>query len=175
MKVSACLVTRGNVDMGPILDSIPFDDVIVWNNALQKDFGLYGRYEAITEAKHDVIVTQDDDLIVTCWPELLEAYRPGILVCNYPEPWDIPWVARGAIFDRDLPRKAFETYLESHRFDHDFTHYLCDGIFGLLTPTHVVDYGSEDLPYCNDGGRISTSPGWYDDKRRLIQSRCAEL
>lgn len=174
-EVSAVLVTRGDVDMAPILDSLPFSDVIIWNNAEREDKGIFGRYAGIAEAKHDVIVTQDDDLIVTCWDALLEAYEPGVVVCNYPEPWDIPWVARGAIFDRDLPQRAFDVYAAAHEFDHDFTHFMCDGIFTLLSQTKVIDEGSEDLPWCNDPGRVSTERGWYDKRRPLIQSRCAAL
>ena len=174
MNVTACLVTRGNVDMQPILDSIPDEwEKIVWNNAERDDLGIYGRYAAIAEATHDVIVTQDDDLIVTCWEQLLEAYEPGVLTVNYPQPWDIPWVARGAIFDRHLPAEAFAIYDTAHPRDRDFTHYICDGIFAQLTPKRkVVDYGSVDLPYCNDSGRISTEGGWYGERRDLIPARC---
>lgn len=175
MNVSACLVTRGDVDLAPILDSLPFDDIVVWNNTEREDLGIYGRYAAIAEAKHDVIVTQDDDLIVTCWPELLRCYQPGVLTVNYPHPWDIPWVARGAIFDRNLPGLAFGRYWQQFELDRTFTHYICDGVFATLTDTRVVDFGSTDLAWCNNPGRISTSPGWYDDKRPLILERCTPL
>ena len=173
MRVSACLVTRGNVDLEPILATLPYDDVVVWNNSEREDLGIYGRYAAIAEAKHPVIFTQDDDLLVTCHDQLANHYRPGRLVCNYPHPWDIPWVARGALFDRDLPERAFAKYrARGYQHDRDFTHWICDGVFAMLTPFDVVDYGSEDLPWCNDSGRVSTTGGWYDDKRPLIHARC---
>jgi hypothetical protein len=31
-EVSAVLVTRGNVDLSPVLDSLIFEDVVVWSN-----------------------------------------------------------------------------------------------------------------------------------------------
>lgn len=162
--------------MGPILESLPFDDIVVWNNAEREDLGIYGRYAAIAEAKHDVIVTQDDDLIVTCWPQILEAYQPDTLTVNYPQPWDIPWVARGAVFDRHLPERAFQRWDVMYERDRDFTHYQCDGVFAILTANrHVIDCGSTDLPYCNDQGRISTSGGWYNDKRPAIFDKCGAL
>jgi hypothetical protein len=176
MKVSAVIPTRGDVDLSPILETLDWcDDVVVWNNAKQDDLGIYGRYAAINHAEHQIVVTQDDDVLVTCWEDILAAYQPGVLTVNYPEPWDIPWVARGAIFDRDLPEKAFQRYDEAFARDHYFTHYACDGVFALLTETKVIDFGSEDLPHGLDVGRISTSPGWYDEKRPLIQERCKVL
>lgn len=168
--------TRGDVGMDLILDSLAmFDELIVWDNSQREDLGIYGRYAAIAEARNDVIVTQDDDLLVHGWIELLSSYDPDVLTVNYPEPWNIPWVARGAVFHRDLPSGAFGVYLAAHPFDHLFTHYICDAVFGLLTPVNVLDLGSEDLPHCNAQGRISTSPGWYDGARPEAQRRCEAL
>lgn len=175
VKVSACLVTRGDCDMTPILDTLPYDEVIVWDNSKRDDFGIFGRYAAIAEAKHDVIYTQDDDLTVTCHDRLLAAYEPGRVLCNYPQPWDIPWVARGALFHRDMPAAAFRRYLDVWPLDRLFTHHICDGIFTLLSQCKVVDYGSVDLPHGFADGRVSTQPGWYDDKRPELQRRAAQL
>lgn len=175
--VTLTIPTRGDVDLSPILDSLPpFGQVIVWDNSVRSDLGIFARYAAVYGAEKKVIATQDDDLIVTCWDEILAAYSPGRLTVNYPEPWDIPWVARGAIFDRHLPASAFCRYFRSFPFDRYFTHYACDGVFSLLTPdVNVIDVGSVDLSYGFDGGRVSTSPGWYDEKRPLIQRRCEEV
>lgn len=176
-QVSAILVTRGDVALTEIVESLsPFNEVIVWNNSQREDLGIYGRYAAIHEAKNTVIAVQDDDVLVTCWDEILAAYEPGRLTVNYPEPWDIPWVARGAVFDCELPGVAFARYLAVHPFDRYFTHQACDGVFGLLTEeVQVIDHGSEDLPHGFHDGRVSTTPGWYDAARPLIQQRCNEL
>lgn len=174
--VSAVLVTRGDVDLAEIIESLPYDDIVVWDNSKRTDHGIYGRYAGIREAKNPIIYVQDDDLLVTCHEKLLAAYQPGVLTVNYPQPWDIPWVARGGIFDSDLPGKAFGRYLAAYPFDRYFTHYACDGIFALLTDqVEVIDEGSVDLPASLRPGRVSTSPGWYDNYRPLIQERCNPL
>lgn len=175
-EVSAVLVTRGDVDLTPILLTLQWcDDVIVWDNSRREDLGIYGRYAAIAEAKHKVVYTQDDDVVVTCHKKLLKAYEPGVLTVNYPEPWDIPWVARGGVFDRDLPGRAFEVYLSKWEYDGLFTHGICDAVFGLLSETNVVDYGSRDLPHANADGRVSTTAGWYNERRPLAALRCDML
>lgn len=175
--VTLCIPTRGDIDLAPILSRLPdFHDVIVWDNSVRRDFGIYARYVAGWLAETSVIATQDDDLVVTCWDQILAAYQPGRLTVNYPEPWDIPWVARGAIFDQSLPFKSFLPYWQNYPFDEFFTHHACDGIFSLLAAdVEVIDGGSEDLPQGFATGRVSTSPGWYDDKRPELQRRCEGL
>lgn len=90
MKVSAIIVTRGNVDLRPVLDSLPKHwEQVVWNNSgsldgqratvsvrrpgdrdwrsteeTGPDRAVYGRYAAIRFASHPTIYVQDDDVIV---------------------------------------------------------------------------------------------------------------
>ena len=76
-KVSACLVTRGDCDMQPIIDSLISQgilDIVIWDNSIREDMGIYGRYAAIAEAKNKVIITQDDDVIVSDYKAILKAY-----------------------------------------------------------------------------------------------------
>ena len=174
--VACVIVTRGDVDLEPILETLPFGEILVWDNSKHTDLGIYGRYQAITQAHADVIVTQDDDLLVADWDAIVAAYEPGVLTVSYPEPWDIPWVARGAIFDRDLPTVAFDRYFAAYPFDELFTHRICDAVFALLTDqVKVIDVGSTDLPVGFADGRVSTGGGWYDRDRPEAQRRCAEL
>lgn len=86
MNVSAIIVTRGDVDLKPILLSLPEEwETLTWDNgqgALFRrvlsstqakivlgeplpDLGVYGRYAAIEYASHDLIYVQDDDVIVS--------------------------------------------------------------------------------------------------------------
>lgn len=171
MNVSAVIVTRGDVDISPILGSLPFDDIVVWDNSQREDLGLYGRYAGIAECEHDVIYVQDDDLICLRPAELLEHYEPGSVICNWQGAYDIPFPGRGAMFDRDLPAQVFDRYFEQFEMDHWFTHFGCDGVFALLADVRVGDFGMEHLPHAFNPGRISASPGWYDDKRLLIKER----
>jgi hypothetical protein len=177
-QVSAVLVTRGDCDLTDIelsLVEAGIRDVVIWDNSQRDDMGIYGRYRAIKQAKNTVVVTQDDDVLVTCWDEILAAYEPGVLTVNYPEPWDIPWVARGSIFDCELPAAAFDRYLDGFPFDQLFTHRICDAVFALLSDTKVIDHGSTDLPHGFDDGRVSTSQGWYDRDRPEAQRRCSQI
>lgn len=171
VNVSAVLVTRGNVDLAPIVRSLPFDDIVVWDNSQREDLGLYGRYAGIAEAKHDVIYVQDDDLLCTRTLEMVEHYEPGRVLVNWQGAYDIPFPGRGSLFDRGLPEKVFALYRQHFTADRWFTHFGCDGIFALLADTKVGDFGFEHLPHAFDEGRLSTSPGWFDDKRLLIQER----
>lgn len=177
-NVSVVIPTRGDVDMSPItknLKTAGFVDLVIWDNSKRVDEGIFGRYAAIPEAKHDVIVTQDDDLLVHAWDEILAEYEPGVLTVNYPEPWDVPWVACGSVFDRDLPKQAFARYLAEYPYDFLFTHRICDAVFALLSKTHVIDVGYEDLPHGYNAGRVSTTSGWYDRDRPEGQRRCQKI
>jgi hypothetical protein len=113
VSVSAIIVTRGDVDLGPVLDSLPTEwEIVTWNNGegycrvlgpipgplgSQRDvpdLSVYGRYAAIEYASHDLIYVQDDDVIVSdpraivhAW--LIAANRSGMsettVVCNMPQ------------------------------------------------------------------------------------------
>lgn len=86
MNVSAVIVTRGDVDLAPILESLPGEyEVIVWDNlagmywardpvlnqrpAYERvrvdDLAVYGRYAAIEHAAGELIYVQDDDVVVS--------------------------------------------------------------------------------------------------------------
>lgn len=89
VNVSAIIVTRGDVDLAPILDSLPADwERVVWDNgaghvtvdgaivvsldrAWPGDVGVYGRYAAIEAAEGELIYVQDDDVVVSD-PEAIE-------------------------------------------------------------------------------------------------------
>jgi len=90
-EVSACIATRGDVDMSPILDSLPEGwEVIIWNNGLGLvgtwrpgeqiddievgDLGPHGRFAAIEYASHDLILVQDDDVIISDPQAIVDAW-----------------------------------------------------------------------------------------------------
>ena len=87
MKVSACLVTRGDVEMQPIIDSLScFDEIVIWDNGARSiqrsdgwaevctDLSVYGRYAAIEYASHDLIYVVDDDVIVSDPQAIVQAW-----------------------------------------------------------------------------------------------------
>ncbi len=166
--------------MTPITDSLKaqgIGDIVIYDNSKRSvDMGIYGRYAAIAEAKNKVIVTQDDDVIVSDYKSILAKYEPGKLVVNYPQPYDVPWPSAGSVFDKGLPQAAFDRYFELWPIDHLFTHKVCDCVFSMLTPFVIVmDVGYEDLPHGYAPGRVSTSEGWYDRDRPEGRRRCQEI
>ena len=184
-QVSAVLVTRGNVDMGPIVDSLIFDDIVIWDNSVEpQDQMTFGRCLAIERAKHDIIYSQDDDLIHS--PEnqlrLLEQYEPGVLVgCMWDE-WsagaaaqgiphgydDLVFAGSGAIYDRDIPPAAVDRYLECFPLD-DFFRLWADTIIGIIAPTRQVDIRFEVLPSASDDYRMCNQSGAVQNKKDAIQ------
>lgn len=137
MNVSAIVVTRGNVELDEIIDSVPSGwEVIEWNNGAQAAYrhpapntywnapnvGVYGRYAAIEKAQGDVIYVQDDDVVLEpgSFDALLAAYEPGVVTANM-SAWhqqhtlDSALVGFGSVFDRDLPAQAFARFFAGVR------------------------------------------------------------
>ncbi len=145
--VTACLVTRGDVDLDPILETFPdYADVIIWGPD-RPELHVYGRYAAMAEATTPVVYTQDDDCLFRHHEELLALYENGRIVSTYghgdtPDGYDdMCLVHGGAIMGRGLPRWAFAEYLERWPRDEGFLREA-DMINGTITPhTHT------DLPY----------------------------
>jgi tetratricopeptide (TPR) repeat protein len=160
--VSAVIVTRGNVDLMPILETIPFKDIVIWNNAEREhDYKVFGRYAAIPEAKNPVIYWQDDDVIFTAFDELLAAYEPGRVVVNMDQAWidgagyqDSPaLMGAGSLCDAQLPAQIFAQYLAVHPFDDDLL-VEADFAFGTLAPWKRVDLGYQVRTFSDDADRL---------------------
>ena len=180
--VCAAIPTRGNVDLGPILATLPYAEIRVRNERYRAPQGCYGRYLAAYDTRKPLIYLQDDDLLFTAHEELLALYEPGKIVCNMPSPWyeqtgydrlDQCLVGAGSIMDAGLPYPAIDKYLNEYPADDLFYDY-CDVVVGMLTPYVRVDLGYEVLPYASDPGRIHTSPGAQERKEEM-QRRVKEL
>jgi hypothetical protein len=181
--VSAVIVTRGDVDLSPILATLPYEDVVVWDNSKRKtDEGIYGRYLAIKQAKSKVIYFQDDDLLFTAHDELIAAYEPGKIVANMPSPWyeresydelGCALVGAGALVPRALPQKALARYLKRYPLDDLFRTY-CDIPVGILSPSKRVDLGYEILPCATAPNRVNLQPGQLE-RKRAMQRRAVEI
>jgi hypothetical protein len=173
--VSAVLVTRGDVDLEPILASLPFADLVVWDNSQrERDLGAFGRYAAIAEAKHEVIYTQDDDLIVQRHDELLAAWEEGMVVANMPA-WktdylDTVLIGYGSLFNRSAPQAAFERYARFYEIDdEDFYRIGADFVFPLLTPFKRGDFGIAELPYAHAADRTYRHPDYRQKKQMYLR------
>lgn len=115
MNVSAVIVTRGNVDLAPVLDSLPDAwEKIIWRNGTHVgraewteetdwtlrvlghagDLAVYGRYAAIQYASSDLIYVQDDDVIVSDPASIVEEWvsnLPNLEVGMYASGGNTPY------------------------------------------------------------------------------------
>lgn len=142
--ITACLVTRGDQPdkIREILESLIFDDVIVWDNSTAPfDAKCAGRYYAALGARNDIVYFQDDDVIVprATQQQLVDAYQPGVMVANWghgtdPAGYDdLPLVGGGGVVDRDLPWQCALRYLDRFSLDDGFL-YEADFVIGVLYP-----------------------------------------
>jgi hypothetical protein len=159
------------------------DDVIVWDNSERHNLMTWGRHEAIREARHRVIYSQDDDLVHT--PDninrILDAYQPGTLTgCMWPE-WsagarrqgiangydDLVFPGSGSVYDWPIPHRTAARYLHHYPAD-DFFRLWCDAIIGVLASTVQLDIRFDMLPAALGPGRMATMPGAARNKREAI-------
>jgi hypothetical protein len=185
-SVSAVLVTRGDVDLAEILASLPYDDVVVWNNAEREDLKTYGRYAAIAEAKHDVIYFQDDDILFKEHDRLMDAYEPGVMLANMSPGWvrgrdlhDSVFVGAGALLDRDIPAKAFAKYDRLYPRDELF-YYYPEALVSIPSRIKRVDLPLTVLPWGYAPNRMNAQP-WFEDwmaesikRGRRVRDECAD-
>ncbi len=179
MNVTACLVTRGDVDMQPILDSLAGIDVELWDNSIEQDAGVYGRYLAAERATCDIVYVQDDDCLLSAEAidRIITAYEPGRIVANMPPDFrhhytDSCLVGFGAVFDRDLPARAFERYrLAEMPWDRRLRP---DVVFTALTPFALVDVPVEILPHAYGSHRMFRQRGHSLD-RQITLSRARRV
>lgn len=182
--VSAVIVTRGDVDLRPVLELLPFEDVVIWDNSKRRDVSVYGRYLGTLEAKNEIIYVQDDDALFADFPGLLAEYEEGKIVCNMPvdhrrgeEQALVGW---GSLFSRCLAWDAFKRWPYHDYISPDYPdaealfHRTCDIVFTVLTPFKRVDLGKFDLPHAHHPHKMHLQPG-YHEERELVLQKALEL
>jgi hypothetical protein len=178
--VTAVIPTRGDVPLGPILRSLIFDHVIVWNNSLCGDHGALARWMFGNDAS--AVYTQDDDCLVPADAQraLCAAYEPGLLVSNMNPGHNagMPHLALpgwGAVFDPFETNAAAERWADAEPGDHggeDWMRIGCDIVIPTLCRSVMLDLGHENLPYAWDGHRTHLQHGYHDKKRWYYQRAC---
>lgn len=152
--VSAVIVTRGDVPLDAILNSLPFGEVVVWNNAERDDYQCYGRFAAIAETTKPHIYVQDDDILVPI-PALLRAYDPEaetILANKKPdEEWRFLGV--GALFPRHFADNVFGRYIDLYGFNRDFGR-IADVVFAYQLPYESLWLGYAELEWSRAPNRM---------------------
>lgn len=184
-QVSAVLVSFGDVDLTPIIETFPREyEVVIWDNARRPvDYKVFGRYMGIMEATRPVIYFQDDDCIVSDHQAFLDAYEPGVVTGNliYEDPlWrkryeDSTLLGWGSIFDRDLPWQAFMRYARHDVIDFNFMTSPggAEVVFPMLSKTKTIVAGAEWLR--EKGGdvfgrsnRMSNQPGFTEERQMWL-------
>lgn len=183
--IAAVLVTKGDVDLQPIIATIPKQwPVHVWDNSKTVlDAKTFGRWLAAERVSAEWLFFQDDDVLFTEHDALVRAHRqaPQMATLNMPSPWyekvQASWapVGRplgmfggGSIVPKYLAKGAFAPYLRHFHSDDLFLE-LCDLIGGTFIPWRRVDLGFEILPQAEWPDRIARAPG--HSARRLEMRR----
>lgn len=183
--ISAVIVTRGNVDLTPVLDSLIFEDVCVWDNSkADQDQMTYGRVLAAQQALNPIVYSQDDDIVHS--PEqqeqIVAAYSPGVLTgCMWPE-WsdgarrqgiengydDLVFPGSGSVSDVWLWQECVDEYLTEYPQD-DFFRLWSDTIIGIIAPTRQLDIRFDVLPCSEEGGRMADLEDGVAQKTEAIR------
>lgn len=176
MNVSAVIVTRGDVDLEPIIATIPLAwDLVVWDNSRRENLCVYGRYAALQECEHEIVYVQDDDC-VTDPSAIVAAYDAGRIVANMPPEFrrrypDSCLIGFGAVFDRDLPARAFARYSTVKwpaRMTPDF-HRTCDVAFTALTERTLIDVPYWNLSHAYTAERMYRQAGHMQERRQMLK------
>ena len=174
MQIAAIIPTRGDVDLGPIVNRLrqypEVREIII-------EIGdtVFNRYAAAAKASFQIIYTQDDDCLTDLRP-LIEAYHRGMIVNamtpehqrNYANAGRLDTlIGFGAIFDRYLV-----AVLDGWERDELFLRE-CDRIFTSLIPHHTVYPEIEILNCACNGNRLYRQPEhlqYGDEIRRRIEA-----
>lgn len=177
MNISAVIVTKGDVDLSPVLASLPFDDIVVWDNSKEQDYKVYGRYVAMKRAKYSIIYSQDDDAITQ--PErICKHYMPGVITANLPIPRRVEYpdgitlLGWGSVFDKSLTG-VFAKYLRRWPMDELFLRE-CDRVFTGLNRTWNITLPFEHLPQAFTDDRMGQEKRHLSDLQE-IRNRLASI
>ena len=184
-EVSAVIVTRGDVDLSPVLESLIFDDIVVWDNSRsEQDQMTFGRVLAGRRARNEIVYSQDDDLIHTreAQEQIVASYAEGVLSgCMWPE-WsagakkqgiengydDLVFPGSGSISDLWLWEECISEYLEEWPAD-DFFRLWSDTIIGIIAPTRQLDIRFRILPCADADNRMAHLPDAVANKTEAIR------
>jgi hypothetical protein len=179
-QVTAVIVTRGDCDLTPVLETLKgFGEVITWDNSQKPiDMMVYGRYLAAIDASNDIIYTQDDDCTTDpvqivgehfyrararneVWCNMPLEYRPGYAGTG------ISLVGFGSIFHRSMIDRAFNRYCQhGYKIDELFLRE-CDRVFTALNHVHQIDIPRTHLPHATAPDRMHKEPRHGDDLKAI--------
>lgn len=183
--VQAVVVTRGGYDISEVLESLIFDDVLVWDNSKLPNLRCWGRYAATLLTDKRYIYFQDDDCIVDPLTQAAicvahEHEGDDVIVANMDPPWGHGhplWLlpSGGLLTHRDLPARAFAKWLAAghdldsliHPSDTDTLPPSPDMVFAVLTPGIRLDFGKRDLPRSGQNFVLHRQEGFMDSRNAI--------
>lgn len=169
-QVSACLVSREPIDPQIMWSLDGFGEVIIGDGS----HGVYGRFEAIQQAKFDIVYTQDDDCVVDV-PELMRQWDGHFVSNMRPNraaeyAGNVTLIGWGAMFRKTLA-SILVKYTQQWGRDALFLRE-CDRIFTGLTTHKTVFVEVENLPSAYEG-RLGNDPQHWNylaqAKQRVVQ------
>ena len=178
-QICAVLVTRGDVDLQPIVDTLlNFKRVRTWDNSIYLNMGPFGQFlMASMMFDSEVLYFQDDDC--TTDPEaIVAAWEPGKVVCNmgtkghrknYEDRLD-KLMGFGSCFERSLIKPTFGRYWSKFPIDR-VTWREPGRIFTAMNHDRikVVEVSAEDLPWATAGDRLYKQPDHLEMRDEAIR------
>ena len=174
--VTPVLVTRGDVPMDEILESVRVLGVpVVWDNSSEVDLGIWGQYcAAMSRVETEYVYFQDDDVLTD--PAAIAAQRePGVVVCNMPEAHRSKHAGQpdslvgfGCVFERALIERTFAPYVATYGID-ALLRREAPRIFTSLNRVKWIDVPKRDLPWATAANRMYHQPehgAMRDEARR---------
>lgn len=164
MKCSAVIVTRGDVSLGPVIEGIDADEIIIRRG----HGGVWERWEAALGARNEIVYTQDDDCVVD-FAAVMAEYRPGLVTCNMPAwkryeyPDGIALVGWGAVFDR----RAVELLFTWRGERDEIFRRECDRVFTGLNRLKLIDVPVTNLPWAEGDDRMGAERRHGGDLREI--------
>lgn len=179
MLVSAIIVTRGDVDLGPCLK--PILEAGINDISIRRDrAGVLERYAQAFRSENSVFYVQDDDCVVDVKAVLAE-YDSHFVVCNMPQDRraeyrdGIALVGWGCVFEKWNLRRAFDQVPGNAR-DPLFCREA-DRWFTALNPVKLIDVPFRHLSWAFGEDRMGREARHGEDlkeiRRRIAQYKAS--
>ena len=172
-ECTAVIVTRGDVDMKPVLESCEkagFASIVVCDNALRMaqgkpDLGPYGQLEAARTQDMKVVYFQDDDVIVSEPSAVVTAWKPGGIVCNVPQEYRKNYATApdtlmgfGSVLEVRLILRTLKKYFDAGFKDDKIFLREPGRLLTILNPVEMVDVPITHLPWAHAENRLFRQP-----------------
>ena len=177
-QVDAVLVTKGDVDLQPIKNTlVSFKKIIICDNSKMLNMGPFGQFLLASMAYvSDVVYFQDDDCLTN--PEtIIQAWEPGKIVCNMGQQGHAAnYINRidklmgfGSCFERSLIKPTFERYWRKYPIDR-VTWREPGRIFTAMNhdKLKVVEVAFRNLPWAEGYDRLYRQPEHVEMGREAI-------